>query len=937
MSGEKRNYKDTLLLPKTDFPMKADLAKREPIMLAAWDQSDLYRRILAARAGRPKFVLHDGPPYANGHIHLGTALNKVLKDIIVKSKTMQNRLAPYVPGWDCHGLPIENAMLKEQDEAKPKPGEEGAFRRRCRTYANHYIDVQRAEFKRLGGLGQWEKPYVTMAPQYEAITARELGKFVGAGSVFKSRKPVYWCASCVTALAEAEVEYQDHSTPSIYVKFPVIDDVTDVIPEAKGRKVSVLIWTTTPWTIPANLALAFHPEFDYALVDAGDGEAWILAESLAPFCMDLFGKPLKILAKFKAAPLEKRRARHPLDLRDSIIVLAEYVTLDSGTGIVHIAPGHGHEDYEVGLHYGLPAYSPVDDQGRFTKEVPQWAGVYVFGANDAVNDALKKTGNLLGVHIEEHQYPHCWRCKNPIIFRSTEQWFISMAANDLRRKALAAIEATQWIPGWGRDRIYGMVENRPDWCISRQRSWGVPIIAFTCAKCGELHQTKELIDHVAGIFEKETADAWFDRSAKDLLPAGFQCRKCGGGEFAKERDILDVWFDSGVSYAAVCETDPQLGAPVDLYLEGSDQHRGWFHSTLLAAVGTRGCAPYKAVLTHGFVVDGDGRKMSKSLGNTIPPDDIINKYGAEILRLWTASADYREDIRISDKIVAGLVDGYRKVRNTVRFMLGCLDGFDPQRHAVDEARLGELEKLILGQWEEVKQRLYKAYDDYEFHLVYHHLLGFCSVDLSSFYLDVVKDTLYADPVDAPARRNAQTAIYLIADEMLRLMAPIFSFTAEEAWTHLPHHETESVHLALFAPAKPARLDPALQERWRQILEARGVVTKAVEEARNQGRLRESAEADIVIAAGGEAGGWLAAYGAQLARWFKAASVAIAAELPGATAAESAALGGLRVGLEPTKAPKCPRCWNRDATVGRDHPELCARCAAALGAAAPGPG
>jgi isoleucyl-tRNA synthetase len=920
MSGEKRNYKDTLFLPKTAFPMKADLAKREPAMLEAWDRAKIYERIQQLRADRPKFVLHDGPPYANGHIHLGTVLNKVLKDIIVKAKTMQGWRAPYVPGWDCHGLPIENAMLKEQNEAKPKPGEEGDFRRRCRAYAEHYIDVQRAEFKRLGCLGQWEKPYITMAPAYEAITARELGKFVGAGSVFKSRKPVYWCAQCVTALAEAEVEYQDHVTPSIYVKFPMIDDVSDVIPEARGRKVSALIWTTTPWTIPANLALAFHPEHDYVLVDAGDGEAWIMAEALAAFCTDAFAKPLNILARFKAPPLERRRARHPLDMRDSIIVLAEYVTLDSGTGIVHIAPGHGHEDYEVGLAYGLPAYAPVDDLGRFTHEVPQWKGVYVFDANPLVNEALKARGNLLAMHDEQHQYPHCWRCKEPIIFRSTEQWFISMATGDLRKKALAEIEATRWVPAWGRDRIYGMVENRPDWCISRQRSWGVPIVAFTCEQCGELHLSKDLIDHVAGIFERETADAWFDRSAKDLLPPGFKCKKCGGAEFAKERDILDVWFDSGVSYAAVCETDPQLGAPVDLYLEGSDQHRGWFHSTLLAAVGTRGKAPYKTVLTHGFVVDGDGRKMSKSLGNVIAPEEITDKYGAEILRLWTASADYRDDIRISDQIVAGLVDGYRKVRNTLRFMLGCLDGFDPATHALPEADLPELVKYILARWEGVKQRLYKAYEDYDFHLVYHHLLSFCSVDLSSFYLDVIKDPVYADAADAPARRGAQTAIYLIADEMLRLMAPIFSFTADEAWRHMPKPECESVHLTPFAPERPARLDEALLDRWSVLLEARGAVTKAIEEARNRGMLRESAEAEISLAAAGEADAKaLAAQGEGLARLFKAARVTLAAS----------PAGEWRVTVEPTKAPKCPRCWNRDVTVGIDHPEVCARCAAAL--------
>ena len=929
MSGEKVNYKETLYLPSTGFPMKANLAQREPEMLAAWDRSDIYAKLQAARAGRPKFVLHDGPPYANGHIHLGTAMNKILKDIIVKSKSMEDFLAPYVPGWDCHGLPIESAMLKELKETKPKTGEEGDFRRRCRQYAEKYIDVQRAEFKRLGVLGQWAKPYITMDPRYESITLRELGKFAAAGSVYKSRKPVYWCAQCVTALAEAEVEYDEHHTPSIYVKFPLVDDVTDVIPAAQGYQVSVAIWTTTPWTIPANLALAFHPEFDYVLVDAGGGEALIMAERLAAICMETFGKPLKILATFKAPPLERRRARHPLGYRDSLILLADFVTLDSGTGIVHIAPGHGQEDYEISLQYGLPAYAPVDDHGKFTAEVPEWEGRFVFDANADINKALKEKGFLLGEHDETHQYPYCWRCKQPIIFRSTEQWFISMAEGDLRGKALAEIDATRWIPAWGHDRIHGMVENRPDWCISRQRSWGVPIVAFTCAKCGELHFSRELIDRVADIFEQETADAWFDRDVKDLLPPGFTCRKCAAAEFKKERDILDVWFDSGVSYAAVCETDPQLGAPVDLYLEGSDQHRGWFHSTLLAAVGTRGRAPYKTVLTHGFVVDGEGRKMSKSLGNTIAPDEIINRYGAEILRLWSASSDYRDDIRISDQIVAGLVDGYRKVRNTIRFLLGCLGDFDPAAHAVPEDRLEDLDRYILAVWEGVKQRLYKAYDDYDFHLVYHQLLNFCSVELSSFYLDVSKDTLYADRADAPRRRSAQTTIRLLTDEMLRVMAPIFSFTADEAWQFLPGREGESVHLARFAPAQPARLDRDLLERWRQLLEVRAVVTKAVEVARDKGLVRASLEGELTIAAPAAARDLLAGYGDRLDRIFQTAAVHLVETLPGAADATGETLGGVQVKVEPTWAPKCPRCWNRDESVGRDHPEVCSRCAAVL--------
>ena len=929
MSESKRNFKDTLLLPRTQFPMKANLAKREPEMLAFWNEINLYHRIQQERAGRPKFILHDGPPYANGHIHMGTVMNKVLKDIIVKAKQMGNFHSPYLPGWDCHGLPIENALLKERGETKPAPGEEGDFRRKCREYAKKYIDIQREEFVRLGVLGQWEKPYITMTPLYETITAREFGKFVANGSVYKSRKPVYWCSHCVTALAEAEVEYKDHTTASIYVRFPLVDDVTDVVPEAKGYKTSVVIWTTTPWTIPANLALAFHPEFDYVLVDAGDGEAYIMAERLAPICMDTFGKPLKILATFNARGLERKKAKHPLDMRESVIILADFVTLDSGTGIVHIAPGHGQEDYEIGLEYGLDVYSPVDDHGCFTAQVPEWQGTHVFSANELVNEALRGKGNLLAAAEDVHQYPYCWRCKEPIIFRSTDQFFISMAASDLRKKALAEIKSVKWIPAWGQERIYGMVENRPDWCISRQRSWGVPIIAFACKSCGEVIMSRELVDRVADIFLQETSDAWFDRTTKELLPEGFVCPKCGGDDIEKEKDILDVWFDSGVSYAAVCEQEEQLGTPVDLYLEGSDQHRGWFHSTLLAAVGTRGRAPYKTVLTHGFVVDGKGYKMSKSLGNTIPPSDVIDKFGAEILRLWTASSDYKDDIRISDEIIAGLVDGYRKVRNTLRFMLGCLHDFDPAENDVPEAEMEELDRYILMRWEQLKRRLFKAYDEYEFHGVYHQLLNFCAVELSSFYLDVRKDTLYADAADDKVRRSTQSALSRLSDEIARLMAPIFSFTAEEAWRHLPGERSDSVHLALFPAEMDERLDDALQKRWDNLLAVRQVVNKGIEVARENGLLRQSLEANVTVAGNDEVRSLLASYGEKLLRLFLTAKVKIAEKLSGEPTASGEALGGIQVLVEPTDAPKCPRCWNRGDSVGRSHPEVCDRCAQVL--------
>ncbi|MFY9397528.1 MAG: isoleucine--tRNA ligase, partial [Desulfomonilia bacterium] len=607
------DYKDTLCLPKTEFPMKASLAKREPDMLRRWEDGDLYGKILEKSKGWKKFILHDGPPYANGNIHLGTALNKILKDIIIKSLFMMGHDTYFVPGWDCHGLPIEHQVEIELGK-KGAELSKAEFRRRCREYAEKFLDIQRNEFKRLGVLGVWDDPYITMKYSYEATIVRELGKFIGNGSIYKARKPVYWCAKCGTALAEAEVEYHDQSTPAIFVRFKMISDISGKVPELKEYKdeTYIVIWTTTPWTIPANLAIALHPDLEYSAVKTREYGVLILATDLVDDVMRQIGVgEYSTVAVFRGASLEGLKARHPLYDRESLFILAPFVTLDAGSGVVHIAPGHGEEDYEIGKVYGLEVYAPVDNEGRFTKEVgPEFEGQFVFDANETVNEALKREGALLNVDTYEHSYPYCWRCKNPIIFRSTSQWFISVEHGDLRNKALDAINRVRWIPSWGRDRIYNMVQSRPDWCISRQRAWGVPIPVFTCKECGEILMSQPIAEHVADIFEHEGADAWFTRTASELLPAGTKCSGCSGGEFVKEEDIVDVWFDSGVSYAAVCENDPRLGVPVDLYLEGSDQHRGWFHSTLLASVGTRGDAPYKAVLTHGFVVDGEGRKMS---------------------------------------------------------------------------------------------------------------------------------------------------------------------------------------------------------------------------------------------------------------------------------------------------------------------------------------
>ncbi|HSR11716.1 MAG TPA: isoleucine--tRNA ligase, partial [Thermodesulfobacteriota bacterium] len=812
------DFKDTLNLPKTSFPMKANLPQREPETLRMWEEKRIYHKIREAAKDRPKYILHDGPPYANGHIHIGTALNKILKDLIIKSRNMAGYNGEYVPGWDCHGLPIEHEVDKSLGSKK------GSYsilekRKLCREFATNFVNIQREEFKRLGVMGEWENPYLTMSYGYEATIAREFGRFVGEGSVYRGKKPVYWCASCVTALAEAEVEYEDDSSPSITVKFPAVSDFGGKFPELKNKKVYLLIWTTTPWTIPANLAIAYHPDYIYVAAEV-DGEVWVVAETLLEQVMAKAGKKnYRTLVKFPGKALEGMKARHPYIDRDSLLILATYITLDTGTGAVHTAPGHGQEDYESGLEYNIPIYSPVDDLGRFTKDVDFFAGQYVFDANEAVIRKLKEVGALIHTEQYAHQYPHCWRCKNPIIFRATEQWFISMEKNQLRRKALEAIDKVTWIPSWGHDRIYGMVQNRPDWCISRQRAWGVPIVAFGCKSCGEVLFEEKIVERVSTLFEKGGADVWFELSEKDLLPPGARCPKCGGQDFEKETDILDVWFDSGVSYAAVLEKRPNLKYPADMYLEGSDQHRGWFHSSLLASVGTRGRAPYDSVLTHGFVVDGEGRKMSKSLGNVILPEEVMKRYGAEILRIWVAAEDYRDDIRISEEILSRLSDAYRRIRNTCRFLLGNLSDFDPAKDMVRDADLHEFDRWILLRLQRLTARMKEAYKDFDFHLAFQALHNFCIVDLSSLYLDILKDRLYTSGASSVERRAAQTTLFRILDGLVRLMAPILSFTAEEIWGYVPgaKAQAESVHLTLFPEVGSRYGDPKLEERFETLL------------------------------------------------------------------------------------------------------------------------
>ena len=927
------DYKQTLNLPKTQFPMKANLVRKEPEILKRWEEIRLYERIREISKGRDKYMLHDGPPYANGHIHMGTAFNKILKDIIIKSKQMAGFDSPYVPGWDCHGLPIEHKVDKELGNKKAQMSQV-EIRRYCRKYAEKYIDIQREEFKRLGVLGEWDRPYLTMNYPYEATIVREFGKFALNGSLVRSKKPIYWCIYCKTALAEAEVEYGDHTSPSIYVKFPMISDLSEKFPALKGKKVFVLIWTTTPWTLPANLAIALHPDYDYVAVDTKDHGVLILAEGLLYVCMDSFGiTDFQVLANFKGNEVERLEARHPFYDRPSLLVLAPYVTLDAGTGCVHTAPGHGREDFETGLEYDLEPYSPVDDEGKFTDDVGFFAGLQVFEANEQVNKKLQELGALIKQEDITHEYPHCWRCKQPVIFRSTEQWFISMEKNDLRKKALQAINQVKWIPSWGRDRIYSMIENRPDWCISRQRAWGVPITVFFCRDCGEVIISQEIIDHVSAMVEESGADVWFIEPEERLLPPGTRCPKCGSDRFKKETDILDVWFDSGVSYAAVMEKRDYLESPADLYLEGSDQHRGWFHSSLLCSVGTRGIAPYKSVLTHGFVVDGQGKAMHKSAGNVISPEELIQKYGAEILRLWVAGEDYTDNNRLSNEILQRLTEAYRRIRNTCRYLLGNLDDFDPDTDSIVYDQMEEIDRWVLHRLQELSARILKAYEKFEFHIVYHNLHNFCVLDLSSFYLDIIKDRLYTSPKASVARRSAQTAMNEILETLVRLMAPVLSFTAEEIWQYMKGNKrSESVHMETFMPVKEDYRNPELAARWEEIIAVRKEVTKALEQARKEKRIGHSLDASVKLGLSEQLMAKLLPYADQLRSIFIVSSVDLVPLDDMGDGLLTETIPGLKISVFASDDPKCERCWVHDSTVGqnKEHPTLCKRCVDALG-------
>ncbi|NIO15521.1 MAG: isoleucine--tRNA ligase [Deltaproteobacteria bacterium] len=925
------DYKESLSLPRTDFPMKANLPVREPLILEKWKEIDIYAKIIEKTRQGKKFVLHDGPPYANGHIHMGHALNKILKDIIVKYRSMTGNWSEYVPGWDCHGLPIEHQVDKNLGEKKYTI-DRVKKRQICRDYAAKFLDIQREEFKRLGIFGDWDNPYKTMSFDYEAKTLRELGAFVRSGAVYRGVKPVYWCKECKTALAEAEVEYHDHSSPSIYVKFPYQGQPGDISSKLSDEKVFFVIWTTTPWTIPSNLAIALHPELEYAAIRAGNEVYVVAAGLIESFVREVGIEDYERIDTFKAGRLERLLCHHPLYDRESLLVLGDYVTLEAGTGCVHTAPGHGREDYETGLAYSLDIYAPVDDGGRFTTDVEHFAGMDVFDADSAVIDKLRERGMLVGSGTMSHAYPHCWRCKEPVIFRATSQWFISMEATNIRKKALGEIEKVTWIPRWGQQRIASMIETRPDWCISRQRAWGVPITAFTCTGCKRSILSDDLVEKVARVFDREGADAWFTKSAKELV-GDFACPDCGCADLEKEMDILDVWFDSGVSYAAVCEGKDNLGIPVDLYLEGSDQHRGWFHSTLLASAGTRGFAPYRAVLTHGFVVDGQGKKMSKSLGNYMAPGEIISRYGAEILRLWVIAEDYRDDIRISEEILERTSDAYRKIRNTIRFLTANLFDFEPAAHAVAFDGMLEIDRFALSCLNRLIERTKRAYENYEFHLIYHSVHNFCVVDMSSFYLDVIKDRLYASRTGETERRSAQTAIYLTLKTLLTITAPVISFTAEESWNHAPDwdRKPESVFLESFPEPFSVPGESAVREKFEKILKIREDASRALEAGRQKKIIGHSLDAVVSFEAPGETGRFISD-NIDLLRDVLIVSMVEVVKDAGEGAAAGEANPDLRIAISKSRAKKCERCWKYEETVGKydDHPTICERCRNVIG-------
>ena len=927
--ADKNDWKKTLNLPQTEFAMKANLPQNEPKRLAKWSEIDLYGKIRAKSAGRPKYVLHDGPPYANGRIHIGHALNKILKDLVVKSRTMLGYDSPYVPGWDCHGLPIEHQVDKELG-SKKKQMSEAEFRRACRAFAEKYVQIQREDFERLGVLGDWANPYLTMSYGYEARIAESLGRFFEKGSVYKGLKPVHWCTHCQTALAEAEVEYEDHESPSVYVRFRAHEGASRKLGLDPSEPLYAVIWTTTPWTLPANLAIALRHDFEYAVVRVEDG-LHIVAKDLVEKVAPKFGwKNYEIVKTFDGAELENEKYAHAFIDRDGLFVVGDHVTLDAGTGLVHTAPGHGADDFNMGRRYGLETYTPVNHRGEFTPDV-EWAGMHVFKANPLIVDRLKEKNALLAFEKVEHSYPHCWRCKNPIIFRATEQWFIGMEQNDLRQKTLAEIKKVTWLPRWGEERISGMIENRPDWCISRQRLWGVPITVLYCEGCGESINSPEFFAKVVAAFEKEGADAWYEHAPADFLAPGQTCAKCGGAEFRKEKDILDVWFDSGCSHEAVLKTRDELTWPAAVYLEGHDQHRGWFHSSLLVGVGLEDAAPYKTVVTCGFVVDEKGRKMSKSVGNVVSPQDVLKQHGADIIRMWVSMVDYRDDMAIGNEILSRIADAYRKIRNTARFLLANLSDFDPAKHMVPWSELDDLDRWAIDRSNELIDRCRRAYEEFEFHTVYHRTLDFCTVDLSSRYLDITKDRLYTEATDSTKRRAAQTAMYVMLQALVGMIAPIMVYTADEIYEFIPGRGEDSVHLSLFPQRQAESLNTDERAAWDRLFTLREAAQKVLEKARAEKRIGQSLEADVVLAGNFDLQKLTGGMTVDLADLFIVSHVVVDHDGDEADAevVEIDGIGRIAVKMRLALGNKCGRCWKYKEEVAEEH-ELCDRCKSVVG-------
>jgi isoleucyl-tRNA synthetase len=918
MSENKRDYGKTLNLPKTDFPMRGNLPQREPEVQAWWDEIDIYAKIHERQQGKLKFILHDGPPYANGDIHIGHALNKVLKDIIVRFKSMQGYDALYVPGWDTHGMPIEHAVVTKENVDRHKISI-SEFREYCKQYALDYVEKQKEQFKRLGVRGDWNNPYVTLKPEYEAMQIRVFGEMAKKGYIYKGLKSVYWSPSSETALADAEIEYKDKRSPSIYVAFDVKED-KGKLPENSA----IVIWTTTPWTIPSNLGIALHPEFDYSVVKAGD-KHYVVASGLLESTAKTVGwESYNVVSTLKGAELEYAVCKHPFYDRDSLVILGDHVTLEAGTGAVHTAPGHGEDDFYIGQKYGLSILSPIDHQGKFTAEAPGFEGLFYDDANKVITQKLEEVGALLKLNFVQHQYPHDWRSKKPVIYRATEQWFASI--DGFRQNMLDAIKKVKWVPHWGELRLSNMIADRGDWCISRQRVWGLPIPIFYCAECNHEIVTDATIDHVAKIFAQEGSAAWFDKDESVLVAEGTKCPKCGSEKFRKETDTMDVWFDSGSSHASVLQVRPELTWPADLYLEGSDQYRGWFNSSLATAVATRGTAPYKAVLSHGFTLDGEGRKMSKSLGNVIIPKEVMDKLGADILRLWVSSVDYQSDQRISDSILTQIAEVYRKVRNTLRFLLGNLSDFDPNQDRVPVEKLGELDRFAWIQSNRMVERVLKAYGDYNFHIVFHSIHNFCTIDLSSFYLDILKDRLYTKAPNDPARRAAQTVLYDILLALTKLITPVLPHTADEVWKFIPGVKEISVQLTDLPQPDSSVYDASLEKKWNDFIEVRNEVLKALEVARKDKVIGNSLGADLHLYPNEEVAEVLK-HQSELDQLFIVSNVVVY-PVGGAIPEDAMKLAGLHVKVNAAQGEKCERCWVITPEVGSDaeHDVLCPRCA-----------